>query len=486
MIISMIGLTLLLAKAAEELTLKLGLPSLLGPLSLGLLGSQLTQLKEEYRYAPLLFVVGLNFTAFLLGSEELGKLIREVKGRHVIKGTIFFLVPFAISFALLQTSLDFKSSILLATIFSMPSTLRAYTLLKHVELENFEEVLTILSVSEITAVTIIFLLSLKNVLMLIIVSIGLIITIRYGTVVFRKVLEAEEQFLAKELPLTLIISMVLTLGYASESFGLNSAVVSLLLGVLASEYLAERPWLTSKLKTINHSLFEPLFFVGSGALVNFATVTYPTLLLLITTNFIVALVKTMMIKWWSGWRWRYSALTSVKGGIDTALLASQYKVNGISLDLYSSSITVVTLNTLTFGSLAVTRKRGRKVALRFCDLKLVRAAVELSEPLTSALKMFEEGIEAVVVVDAANWPVGYLSAADVLHLKDKADKVRVYEVYREGVPVFDCEDRLTKAMVLEEEIDEYPVIAVVKGSFGYFGSVQTRAVLKKLAEAVSP
>ena len=484
-IISLIGITLLVAKVAEEVVLKIGFPSLLGPLGVGLMMSKLTIIKEEYNYAPLLFVAGLNFTAFLLGSEELGSLLRDVRGEHVYKGFVAFFVPFFVAYASLEQGLSSSEALLLSATFAMPSTLRIYSILRHVELENFEEILIISSVSEIIGITLILLMAVENYVELVIIFVSILILLKYGRKAFRKLLEAEEAFLAREFPLAVLISAILSLGYASEVLGFNSAATSLFLGIISSEYLVERPWILNKLKTINHSLFEPLFFVGSGALVQFNLIDLRTFLILAVANFVVIMIRSAMVKRWSGWRWRHSLLATVKGGIDTALMASQYKIHKLTTDTYSSAITIITLNTFLLGSLAIVKKTKRG-AFTFCDFELIRAAVELSEPLEDALKIFESGIDAVVVVDLSNWPVGYLLAADVVGLKEEdLKKMKVYEVYREGVPVFRCEDKVSRVITLDEEIEKYPVVAVVKEGIGYFGSVYTSAVLKKLAEELS-
>ena len=483
MLTSLIGLTLLLAKLAEELALKIGLPHLLGPLTLGLFASFFPTFKEEYKFAPLLFTVGLNFTAFLMGTEDLGVALRDLERDLLARASLLFAIPFLTSLAVLIPILDLKNAFLLSAIFAMPSTIRISSLLKHVELEGFEEFLTVAGLAEIMATVLIYSLLVVELKFLAFTSILVIIGLRYGEKLFRRFFEYEEMFLARELPLSFIIALILLLGYASEVAGLNSAVVSLIMGIIASEYLMERPWLKSKLKAINHSFFEPLFFVGSGALINPFSITLRLTPILVLDSFVVTLIKALLVRRMTNWNWRTSLITTAKGGIDTALLASQYKIGKFPPSLYSESILTILLNTFVIGSLAVKRKGKGKTLPKFCDMELERVAVDLSQTLDEVLELMRDGREAVAVIDASNWPIGYVTITDLLGLSESdLKRLRVYEVYREGLPVFECEDSIGKVISVEEEIEEYPLIAVVKDNFGYYGSVPSAKVLKRLAE----
>ncbi|ALU12638.1 hypothetical protein EYM_05985 [Ignicoccus islandicus DSM 13165] len=472
-----------MAKLAEELALKIGLPHLLGPLVLGILMSFFPAFREEYKFAPLLFTVGLNFTAFLMGTEDLGLSLRNVNRGYLLRGLVLFFAPFLASLALLASAIDFKDALLLSVIFAMPSTIRISSLLKHVELEGFEDFLIIDEIAEVIAILSLYLFIVFDVKVLALTVFLAVASVIYGEKFFKRFFEYEEKFLAKEFPLSFMIALILLVGYASESIGLNSAVVSLMMGLVASEYLIERPWLKSKLKAVNHSFFEPLFFVGSSVLVNPFAILSRVAPILIVANFSVVLIKAVIVRLITGWNWRTSLLTTVKGGIDTALLASQFKIGKLSQELYSASIATVLLNTLSIGSLAIKKKRKPQSLPKFCDLELERVAVDLSQTLWEAFEILKDGREAVVVIDASNWPIGYVELKDVIGLSEsELKKLRVYEVYHEGVPVFDCNDSIGKVIAVEEEIEEYPLVAVVKGDFGYYGSVSSTKVLKKLAE----
>ncbi len=483
LVMSLIGLTLLLAKLAEELTLKAGLPYLLGPLTLGAFLSVVPAFKEEYEFAPILFTIGLNFTAFLMGTEDLGFTIKNVDRGRFKEALKLFLSPFLVSLCVLSPFMDPNYSILISAIFAMPSTIRINSLLKHIELDGFEEFLTIAEIAEIIATVLLYSLLVIERKFFILTLFFILLILRYGEELFKRFFEYEEKFLARELPLSFIIAMILVLGYASEQAGLNSALVSLIMGIVASEYLIERPWLKSKLRTINHSFFEPLFFVGSAALINPFSLDMRLTAILILDNFLLSAVKAYVVKRMTGWSWRTSFLTTVKGGIDTAILASQYRIGKLPSELYSGSIATVLLNTFVIGSLAIKKEKKSKSLPKFCDLELERAAVDLSVTLREVLEMMKNGRDTVVVVDVSNWPIGYVTINDVLRFdKEELDNVRVYEVYRDGIPVFDCEDNIGKVLAVEEEIEEYPLVAVVKRNLGYVGSVQTTKVFKKLIE----
>ncbi len=473
-----IGLLLFISKAAEELVLRLGLPGLLGPLTAGLLLS-LTPLKNEYYFSPFLFLVGLSFTSFLLGAEELGSKLTEVGTKAIIRGTILFIIPFTISYAILLYFMNWRLALLLAGTIAMTSTTRIYSLLRHSGWEEkVEEVLVASSVAEMLGLLTVQYATVTNFIPLIATALTMILIIKFGETFFRKLVEWEENFFAKELPLALLISMTISVSYLAEYLGANSAIAALLLGVLASEYLNERPWIKKRYKVITHSFFEPLFFLGTGLATNLILSQKWLLIILIPTVVTIG-IKLILGKLF-GWDLLISLATAVKGGVDSTLLAEAWRRGIIPNDLFSTAILLITMNTYILASkYRGNPSRGYK---KVCELKLDRASVELSEPLNKLVPLLKDR-PAVVVVDALNWPIGFVTSADLLDFpKEELSKHTVFEVYHEGVPTFRCNDSVNKIIAMHEELEESPVIAVVDEYLGYIGSLYVKDLLGLIRE----
>ncbi|UXD22073.1 hypothetical protein IPA_01350 [Ignicoccus pacificus DSM 13166] len=472
--IAEVGLTLFLAKLAEELVLRFGLPGLLGPLTVGILLSE-TPLRAEYSFSPFLFLVGISFTAFLLGSGELAFQLMEAGRRAFLKGIFLFLISFIPIASVLCLVLGWRLGLLLAAAIAMTSTPRIYGMLSHSGLlHQAQDVLVVSSVTELAGLIVIQYLTTMNFMSLITILLIIIFFIKLGKRMFRKIMQIEEDYSAKELPLSMLIAITISVSYLSELLGFNNAVMSLLLGVLAAEYLAERPWIKKRYAIITHSFFEPLFFVGAGINVNF-NVNSHILAIIIAMNLFNALLKVIGGKV-LGWSFDISLATAVKGGIDSALLASAWRRGVLPQDVFSAAILGITLNTFIFAFKY--RGKPKRGYIRVCELPLDRAAVDPSEPLSTAYEMLKTR-QAVVVVDVDNWPIGYLTAADLLKVPfDELDKWRVIEVYREGVPVLHCTEPVNRVITLFEEEEVGPVIAVVKEPIGYVGSLYPTQALK--------
>ncbi len=478
MMVAGVGLLLFLAKIAEEVVLRLGLPGLLGPLTVGMLLS-LTPLRSEYYFSPFLFLVGLSFTSFLLGAEELGTKLMEAGKKAIVRGLILFSVPFTITYLMLNMFMSWRLAALLAGTMAMTSTTRIYSLLRHSGLsEKAEEVLVASSVAEMAGLLVVQYATVTSVLPLIATFITMVAIIKFGEKAFSKIVELEENFSAKELPLALLISLTISISYLAEVLGANSAIAAMLLGVLASEYLMERPWIKKRYSVVTHSFFEPLFFVGTGLATKL--ILSPKWLIVVGLATVASGAAKVLIGILFGWEPLVAMATAVKGGVDSALLAAAWRKGIIPRDLFSTAIIMITINTFVLAS----NYRGSpaKGYKKVCELELDRAAVDLSEPLSVVAEMLKDR-PAVVVVDALNWPIGYVTSADLLDFKkEELDKHVVFEVYHEGVPVFRCEDSVNKIIAMHEEIEESPVIAVVKEHVGYVGSLYVNKLLRLIRE----
>ncbi len=474
-LIAGIGILLLLAKFAEDLVLKAGLPGLIGPLAAGILLSA-TPLRIEYKFSPFLFIVGLSFASFLLGVEELGTKIEEISKDTIVKGVMIFSIVFIMTFAILVLYLKPRVAALLASTMAMMSTTRIYALLKHTGLVGYEEVLIVSSVVEVLGMIVAQLSINPNLFNIVNLIAIIIITIRFGEKVFRKVFEIEENFAARELPLSIILAMVISVSYIAQLIGVNSAIMALILGIMVSEYLNERPWIKKRIRVITHSFFEPLFLVGAGLSVTFAFSSHLLMLVLIA-NFVAALAK-VIIGMRFGWERRVALATAIKGGVDSAILVAAWGKGVLSTKVFSAALITITLNTF----LLATAFRGKKRSgyMKVCDLELDRAVVDLTEPLSTIVRMLKDR-PAVIVVDALNWPIGYITAMELIDIpKEELNKLRAIDVYHEGVPVLRCKDPVNKIILLHEELEESAVVAVVKEEIGYVGSLYPTKVIKVL------
>ncbi len=444
-----------LAKLAEDLSVRFGMPSFLGPMLLGVIVGKSLPLGDFYFLASL----GAVFLIFFAGVEEVGEV--KVDRRILFNGLLMFIVPFLSILAVLGIN---DKSLQVATILSMVGAGVLVKLL--LEMRIGKEGSTVLMSSIVAEAIGLLTFSYleKGIVNLILGSALVIVILKVGERTFKYFMEREEMMFAKEFPLALVFSMLVIISMVSEAFGIASVLSALLLGMLTSDYLIERPWLLRKLKTVNEFFFEPFFFftVGSGMVLSFT----PTIVILA----LVALASRFIVSYLLFKDKKLALATLAKGGADSSLLL---KAN-LSGELYTSTLSVIMLGA------AIPSILSGKVRIKeayVCQLPLDTAYVKLNDKLRRAYELLKIGRDGVVVVDDELRPVGFISPSHLLGIKEELmDELEVWEAYQHGVPVIKCYMSVRKLSEIKDELLHYPVIAVVEDE-KFRGAIQFRDLI---------
>ncbi len=446
---------ILLAKLAEDLSARAGLPPFVGPMLLGTAIGRFLPLGDFYFLASL----GAVFLIFFAGVEEVGEV--KANGKILLKGILMFVVPFVSITMVLGIN---REALQVASILSMVGAGVLVKLLAEMGIgREGSEVLMSSIVAEAIGLLIFSYIE-KGVQNLILGSILVITILKVGEKTFKYFMEREEMMFAREFPLAFVFSMLIIISMTSEAVGVASVLSALLLGVLTSDYLIERPWLLKKLKTVNEFFFEPFFFftIGSRMAISF-NIMIPVLAA-------VALLTRFAISYILFKDKRIAIAMLAKGGADSSLLLKAK----IGPSLYTSTFSVIMLGAIIPSIL------GGKIRLKeayVCQLPLDVAYVKLNDKLRKAFELLKAGRDGVVVVDDELRPIGFISPSHLLGLKEELmDELEVWEAYQHGVPVITCRVSIRRLSEIKDELLHYPVIAVVEGG-KFRGSIQQRDLI---------
>ncbi len=425
-----LGLSLLLAKVGEGLAKLLGLPSLIGPLLVGL---ALSKVLDLHGIAPLAALGGL-LLVFFAGAEEVSKV--EMGRKEALVGLLSLFVPAAVGTLLV-------GSVLAALIAALPGVGILAKLIKENPTMEVSDLLVSLAFAE--ALGILLYSGLKG--GAIEVLIGLLVaalSLKLGEKALKALMVLEDYSHGPEVVAGTFLALLLLFMLLPEKFGFSAVVMALAFGILLSDYLDERPWVKKRLKAINDTFLEPLFFlyVAAGLKHLDPLASLPALVVLASK----ALTLFVLTK-----DRKKSLLGLAKGGADSALLLSA------SLDPrpYSFVFFTIILGAL-IPSLSFKQKR---MPLRLCDLPLDPTHVDVHDPVEKAKEVLGPERPAVVVTKDER-PVGWIS---LLEIMAASEDVSVDEVMNEGVPTFDCKAPLWKVLSVRGELGS-PVVAVVEGS----------------------
>jgi len=427
-----LGLVLLTAKVAEGVVKLAGMPSLLGPLAAGVLFGRILEPDELAPFATL----GGLLLVFFAGAEDVGKL--ELNRRILKLSALAYIIPLLTALSLFPSFEGLK----MAMVAALPGVGVLAKLIKERPYFEVTELLLALALAEGVGIVLYSWFE-GGVLELLVGALIALASLKLGELALKILMKLEDYAHGPGVVAGTFLALLTLFMIIPESYGFSAVIMALAFGILMSEYLEERPWTMRRLKSLNDTLLEPLFFFSVGASARFFDPFAIVAALVITASKFLALyLGTNDIK--------ASLLGLAKGGADSALLL----VSGLPPSLYSTAFFTIALG----ASIPSVVFRGGGDVLRLCSLPLDPARVEVHTPIEEVEKLLGPERPAVVVVRGER-PIGWVSAAEVLAAKPG---VSVDEVMNEGVPTFGCNTPLWKLLVLRTELGA-PVVAVVEG-----------------------
>ncbi len=444
---------------------------------------------EELERLGLVLSLGINFTLFLAGVEELtNPRLFKPSGREAAAAAALLGVSTALvaSYVVLKGAAAPEAAVAYALAVSMVSLGPLMKLLTERGVGEVE--LTLLRVGLMVELAAIVLFNsvfkgFDPVLLVETAAVAAAILLFGRTLLSRTLYRVERYVAAREAPFALIVALVIMAGYIAEALGFNAAVTALLLGVFASDYLARRPAYLERIRAFTFGFLEPLFFAGVGlyaTLPGVGELADAAAML----GFLVAsrLAAAALI----GVRGRDQLALLAKGGIDAAMLMSLLQLGLISPSLYTAGITVLVAATVA----SALHAHGLKPApelwrVRIADLPLDHAAVYYREPAIHAARIVARK-SAAVVVDEDYKPVGYVVAEDLVEVDPRVlEKLPTFIFSRPEVPVV-SKDELVAEVLSDPAMVHEPIIAVVNDDGTLIGTITPRDLLEQIMSVSAP
>lgn len=480
----LVGALLLASKIGEEAAERLGYPGFAGSIIAGLvLSNAMLGLVEPKDLEPalLLFVIGINFTLFLAGVEELSNptLLKPTR-RDFAAAAVFFTLPLIATSltAVYIFGLDIEAAFALGTTLALVSAGPLTKIL--LARERFgEREASILRTGLIVEVggLVVFnaLVQGFSVVKLAETLVFVLIVYMFGRRYLDEVLLFIERHMhVREAPFAIVVALVTMAGYLAEMLGFNAAVTALLLGVFLSEYMDARPFYLERVKAFTYGFLEPLFFIGIGV---YATRPSPASLAYAAVLFAASAAPKVLAARLAGYTPRDGILFLAKGGVDAALLLALLDNGAIGDEVYTASL--LALITSTILSSTIYRVRERKPDIlrrRIGEIALDMDIVSESASAEYAAKLVARK-GAAVVVDRYMRPIGYVLAEDFVEVNPELlKKIPVRFFMRTEVTVVP-EDTYIADMLGNPALIREPIIAIVNKEGTIKGTITPRKLL---------
>jgi len=485
----LVGMLLLASKIGEEVAERIRLPGFIGSVLAGLVLSSAVLgvvTPEDLESASLLFMLGINFTLFLAGIEELSNPSLLVPRRQDIIATFLLLSSSMIStLAVLWilTDVSLRTALGIGLIMSIIS---AGPLMKILLSKG------ILGEREIAAMRVCLLVEIVSLILFNTVTQGFNVTKLVQSAAFvalvymvgRHYLDEilmfiERHMAVKEAPFAIVVAMVIMAGYIAEALGFNAAVTALLLGVFLSEYMELRPLYLERIRAFTYGFLEPLFFIGIGV---HAIRPSATTLVISAALLLAASLPKIAIASMEGFQGRERLIYLAKGGVDAALLLSLLQAKLLGYNIYTATLVAVIASTILSSlSFRVSERKPDALRLRLHDIDLDMDIIHVDERAEYAAKIVSEK-GAAVVVDEYMRPVGYVTAEDFVEADPQLlRRLPLRFFLRTEVPIVPADKTLVEILSDISLLHE-PIIAVVNDRGEIVGTITTRKLLSLLLQ----
>ncbi len=486
----LVGALLFLSKLGEEGAERLGLPGFIGSVLTGLLVSPaVLGLVKPSDLVPalLLFNLGINFTLFLAGVEELANpsLLkpsrRELYVSFALLASSALLVGFfAISFMGLSLEAGLAVGVVLAIISAGPLMKLLFSKGRLGEREySALKVGLIVEVSGLTVFN--TLVQGFNVAKFLETLVFVLLVYLVGRHYLDELLLLVERYVAvREAPFAMVVSIVIMAGYIAELIGFNAAVTALLLGVFLSEYMEIRPLYLERVRAFTYGFLEPLFFIGIGI---YAVRPSPLDALYSLALLGLSAAPKLLAARLLGLTAKEGLALLAKGGVDAALLLTMLQSGELSYPAYTAALLATLGSTLL--SAATHRVKERRpdiLRMKLSDLDLDMAVVHADEKADYAARVVASK-GAAVVVDENMRPIGYVTAEDFVDVDPRMlETIPTRFFLRSEVPVVRA-DRTISDLLSDLSLLHEPIIAVVNEKGEVIGTINSRRLLSLLLKA---
>ncbi|RUM47571.1 MAG: hypothetical protein DSY37_02095 [Hyperthermus sp.] len=483
----LLGALLFLSKIGEEAAERAGLPGFSGSIIVGVLLSNAVlglASPSKLGHGLLLFVIGINFTLFLAGIEELSNpsLLRPHLSEVVFTFTLLLLPTLSVAaFSTIAWGLGFQDSLALGVTMALVSAgpLMKILLARGALGDREARLLRIGLLAEVAGLVLFNALVQGFSLRKLIETIVFVIAVyMFGRHYLGELMVLIERHIhVKEAPFAIVIAMVTMTGYIAEMIGFNAAVTALLLGVFLSGYMEARPFYLERIRALTYGFLEPLFFIGIGV---YASKPKPLDLLYSALVLALASAPKIVMATRIGYTPRESLTLLAKGGVDAALLLALLQSGAIGERIYTSML--VTLIASTLISSSAHRMKTRKpdiLRYRLAEARLDMDIVDSEESAEYAARLVAEK-GAVVVVDRFMRPIGYVTAEDFVEVDPAMlRRIPIKFFMRTEIPIVH-ENTTVAEIIGDPTLIREPIIAVVDDKGETKGTITPRKLLEAM------
>lgn len=370
----LLAILLLAAKAAGYLSTKLGQPSVLGELLIGvILGPSLLSIFNlsflEYEELPHFIddfaEIGVLLLMFIAGLELHISDLTKNKGASAYAGTLGVLVPVLLGFLIGEFfAMDTEESIFLGlTLGATSVSISAQTLIELKVLRSrvgfgllgaavFDDMLVILLLSGFIALHLGGS-ALEIIIVLVKMIVFLSLSMAFGIWILPKISRKVQSLPIAQGSITLAIVIMLVYGISAELLGGMAAITGAFIAGLMFARTKEKNEIERGLRSLSYGLFVPIFFINIGLHVDVRGMNISTLwvLLMITIAAIVGKIfgaglgaKLGKFSWLESLQLGIGMMSRGEVGLIVATVGLQE--NLLNPDLYSSIVGMVLITTL--------------------------------------------------------------------------------------------------------------------------------------------
>ena len=486
----LVGALLFASKLGEETAERLGMPGFAGSIIVGLLLSNAVLglvSPSDLEPALLLFIIGINFTLFLAGIEELSNpaLLRPRLDEALITGALLASSTLVVAlFSFYAWRLGAQESLAIGVTMALVSAgpLMKILLSRGMLGEREARLLRIGLMNEVSGL-VLFNSLIQGFSPKTLLETAVFVALVY--VIGRKYLDKillfiERHMHVKEAPFAIVVALVTMTGYIAEMIGFNAAVTALLMGVFLSEYMEKRSLYLERIRAFTYGFLEPLFFIGIGV---YAVRPDATSLMYTAVVLLLASAPKIVVTRYAGFTVREGLVTLAKGGVDAALLLALLQAHLIDESIYTPLLLALIVSTILSSS--AYRVKARKpdiLRLRLADLKLDVNIIDENESMAYAAKLVADK-GAAVVVDRFMRPQGYIVAEDFVEIDPAMlANVPVRMYMRREVPIVKA-DATVADIVGDPTLIRDPIIAVVDHKGEIIGTITPRKLLELIVKS---
>ena len=373
-ICTILAILLLAAKAFGLLSTKLGQPSVLGELLIGIIiGPSLINIFKisifTYEELPIFInefaEIGVLLLMFLAGLELNLSDLAKTKSASAFAGVFGVLIPVILGFLIGELfSMDFNQSIFLGlTLGATSVSISAQTLIELKVLRSrvgfgllgaavFDDMLVILLLSGFLALNIGgSFLEILIVLIKMILFLGL--SLAFGFWLLPKITKVVQKLPIAQGSITLAIIILLVYGVAAEILGGMAAITGAFIAGLMFARTSEKHDIERGLRSLSYGLFVPIFFINIGLHVDIHDLGISSLWLLSAITIVAIIGKIVgagLGAKLGKFNWKESLQLGIgmvsRGEVGLIVATVGLQENLLTADLYSAIVGMVLITTL--------------------------------------------------------------------------------------------------------------------------------------------